>query len=106
MAHWRRGGIVVGGNKLHIGQAELEIIHSFLDEIGVFVADVAELVCGYAHKNNSAVSVAVARGLEPGIVGVAINFFLERFQDSHPGIGRRGSYGGGRGSHKWSKTPA
>jgi hypothetical protein len=33
--------------------------------------------------------VAVAGGLEPGVVGVAIDFFLKRIKDAQPGIGSK-----------------
>jgi len=103
--HGCRRWVVVGSNELYIREPELKVVHRFLDQVSVFIADVAELIRGHAHKNNSAVRVAVTGRLQPRVVGVAIDFFLKRFQDSHPGIGRRGRNGRRRGCHKWSKTP-
>src|SRR5208282_403005 len=78
--------IVLGGNEFHVFVAEGEVIERFLNQIGVFVADVTELGGGNAHEENSIAGVTVASGLQPGIVRVAVNFFFQGVKDADPRI--------------------
>jgi hypothetical protein len=85
--------IVFGGNEFHIFVAEAEIVDRFLNQVGVFVADVAELGGGNAHEQNFVAGVAVAGGLQPGVVGVAVDFLFQGVEDAHPRIRDDGGTG-------------
>jgi len=52
---------------------------------------VMELGRRYPDKDHLPVGMAVARGLEPGIVGVAADLFLQRSEDSEPRVHSCGS---------------
>ena len=82
------GRIIFRGDEFHLLIFHTEVIDGFLDEIGVFVANMAELDCGHANEQNSATGVAVARGLEPRIVGVPIDLFFQRVENAQPRIRR------------------
>ena len=59
------------GNELDVLELEPEIFDGFADQVAVAFADVAELRIGNAHEKDWALRVIVARGLQPGLVGVA-----------------------------------
>src|SRR5207302_3256023 len=82
------GPIIFRGDEFHLLIFLTEAIDGFLDEIGVFVANMAELDCGHANEQNSTTGVAVARGLEPRIVGVPIDLFFQRVENAQPRIRR------------------
>src|ERR1039458_10302119 len=85
--------IVLGGNEFHIFVSESEIVERFLNQIRVFVAYVMELGGGNAHEENFVGGVAVAGWLQPGVVGVPVDFFLQGVEDAHPGIRDDGGTG-------------
>src|SRR5215469_2744733 len=89
MAKGGGGGIVVGRDELHVFVVEAEVVDRFLDQVSVFVAHVTELDSRNAHKEDAAGGVTVASGLEPGVVGMAINFLLERVENANPRIGQK-----------------
>ena len=97
MTHTRRRGVgrllLLRRDELHVVQTEMESFNRFLDQIRILLADVPELHGGNAHEQLAVFHVAVASGLQPGVVGVAVNFFLERLENLHPGID--GSCGSG-----------
>jgi len=78
--------IVLGGHEFHILVAEAEIVERFLNEIGILVADVAELGGGDADEQDFIAGVAVAGRLEPGVVGVPVNFLFQSVKNARPGI--------------------
>jgi hypothetical protein len=82
MPDGRVRGIVLGGNEFHIIVAESEIVDRFLNQVGVFVADVPELGGGNAHEQNFVAGMAVACRLQPGVVGVAVDFLFQRVEDA------------------------
>ena len=86
MANGCRGRIIFRGDEFHLLIFHAEVIDGFLDEIGVFVANVAELGRGHANEQNSATGMAVAGRLEPGIVGVPIDLFFQRVENAQPRI--------------------
>jgi len=88
MPNGRGGRIIFRGDEFHLLIFHAEVIDGFLDEIGIFVTNMAELDCGHANEQNSATGVAVARGLEPGIVGVPIDLFFQRVENAQPRIRR------------------
>src|SRR5256885_2492817 len=81
---WRL--LLLWGDEFHIVQAKVQSLNGFLDQVGILLADVAEFQSGNANEELAIFYVAVAGGLEPGVVGVAINFFLESLENLHPGI--------------------
>ena len=86
----RRPGIVpllFVGYELHVLKLEAEIFDGLTDQVAVAFADLAELRIGDAHEQNRTLRVIVARGLEPGFVGTAIDFFLQCVENPHPRIG-------------------
>ena len=87
MTNRRCGGIVFGSDKLYVVESEAEIVDGFLNEVGIFVAGVAELDGGNANEENASAGVAVAGGLEPGIVGVPVDFLFQRIEDARPRVG-------------------
>ena len=97
----RRGGIVPGfrgvgclavatlrliGYELDILELEAEVVYGFADQIAVSFADMAELRIGHADEQHAALRMVEASGLEPGFVGSAVDFFLQRVKNSHPRI--------------------
>src|SRR6266576_5755203 len=86
MAHGRCSWIVVGCYKLYVLVFQSEIVDRFLNQVGVFVAYVTELDGGHADEQNASVGMTEARGLQPGVVGMPIDFLLERVEDADPGI--------------------
>src|SRR5436190_2256296 len=50
----RRGSrVILGGHELHFLEFHAQVVDGFLDEIGILVANVAELGRGYANKQNA-----------------------------------------------------
>jgi hypothetical protein len=86
MPDGRVGRIVLGGNKFHILVSESEIVERFLNQVGVFVADVPKLGGGNAHEQNFVAGMAVPRRLQPGVVGVPVHFFFQRIENARPRI--------------------
>src|SRR6266851_9948816 len=78
--------IVFGGNKFHILVSEPEIVDRLLNQIRVFIADVLELGGRNAHEKNLIAGVAVPRRLQPGVVGVPVDFLFQGVKDAHPGV--------------------
>ena len=79
--------IIFRSDELHVVEAEAEIVDGFLNQVGVLVAGVAELDGRNAHEQNASAGVAVARGLQPGVVGMAVDFLFQRIEDARPRIG-------------------
>jgi hypothetical protein len=78
--------IVFGGNELYILVAEPEVVDRFLNQVGIFIANVTELGRRNAHEENAIAGVAVACGLQPGVVGVAIDFLFQSVKNARPRI--------------------
>src|SRR4029077_10184764 len=78
--------IVLGGNEFHILVSEPENINRFLNQICVFVADMTKLGGRDAPEQNSIAGMAVPRWLQPGVVGVPVDFLLQGVKDAHPRI--------------------
>src|ERR1700675_2004434 len=78
--------IVLGGNEFHILISEPENVDRFLNQIRVLVAYVTELGGRDAHEQNSIAGVAVPRWLQPGVVGVPVDFLLQGVEDARPRI--------------------
>ena len=87
MTHRSCGGIVFGSDKLHVVESEAQVVDGFLNEVGIFVAGVAELDGGNANEEDASAGVAVAGGLEPGIVRVPVDFLFQRIEDARPRVG-------------------
>src|SRR5277367_6658811 len=79
-------GVVLGGDEFYIFVAEAEIVEGFLNQVSVFVADVAELGGWNTDEQNLIAGVAVASGLEPGVVGVPVDFLFQGVENARPGI--------------------
>ncbi len=84
--HGSRSRIIVGSDELHVSIIHIEIIQRFLDQVSILVADVAELHRGHTHIHDPITGMAVARGFQPGVVGMTIDFLFERIQDAQPRI--------------------
>ena len=82
------GRVVLGSDELYVVEVEAKIVDGFLDEVGVFVAGVAELDGGNANEQNAAAGVAVAGGLEPSIVRVPVVIFPAHRGSEPKGSGR------------------
>src|SRR5262245_48876537 len=78
----RRARILFRGDKLDLLEFRSLCVHGFLDEVAEFVLDVVKLGGRHADKNHVAAGVAEARGLKPGVVGMAADFFLECSENS------------------------
>src|ERR1700676_1699397 len=78
--------IVLVGNEFHILISEPENVDRFLNQIRVLVAYVTELGGRDAHEQNSIAGVAVPRRLQPGVVGVPVDFLLQGVEDARPRI--------------------
>ena len=93
VANGRIRRIVVGGHELDVFVTEAEIVERLLNEVGVLVANVAELGGGNADEQNFIAGVAVASGFEPGVVGMAVDLFFESVEDARPRIRDDGGTG-------------
>src|ERR1700676_4576197 len=78
--------IVLRGNEFHILVSEPENVDRFLNQICVFVADMTKLSGRNAHEQDSIAGVAVPRWLQPGVVGVPVDFLLQGVKDARPRI--------------------
>ncbi len=78
--------VVLGSDELYVVEVEAEIVDCFLDEVGIFVASVAELDSRNANEENASAGVAVAGGFEPGVVGVPVNFLFQRVENPSPRV--------------------
>jgi len=86
---YRRGGrIVLRSNKFHIFKFQSEIVDSFLNQVSIFLFDVAELGSRHAHINYASTGMTEASWLQPGIVRMAIDFLFESVEDANPRIRR------------------
>src|ERR1700676_2477093 len=85
--------IVLGGNEFHILVTQTEIVHRLLNQICILIAYVTELGGRDAHEQNSIAGVAVPRWLQPCVVGVAVDFLLQRVKDARPRIRNDGGTG-------------
>ena len=72
----RNRGILLGGHKTHVVELQRLQIDGFLNQVAVLVADVLKLRRRHAHVERAARGVAVARGLEPGLEGLANHLLL------------------------------
>jgi hypothetical protein len=78
--------VVLSSYEFHILVSQSEVVHRFLNQVRVFVADVTELGRWNAHEQNSIAGVAVPRRLQPRVVGVPVDFLFQRVKDARPGI--------------------
>ena len=79
-------GIVLRGYEFHILVSQFELVHRFLNQVRVLVADVSELGRWNAHVQNPIASVTVPRRLQPRVVGVSVDFLFQGVKDAHPRI--------------------
>src|SRR4030095_3043457 len=89
VTHWCSSRVVVRCYELHVLIFESEIVNRFLDQIGVLVSYMTKLHGRHTNEQNASVSMTEAGGLQPGVVGMPIDFFLERVEDANPGIMRK-----------------
>jgi len=80
--------VILWSDELYVVEAEAQIVDRFLDEVGIFVAGVTEFDGRNTDEENATAGVAVASGLEPGIVGVPVDFLFQRIEDARPRMGR------------------
>src|SRR5882762_927625 len=85
--------VILGGDKFYVLVVETEVINRFLNQVGVLVSHGAELCGRNAHEKHSLIRMTVAGRFQPGVVGVAINFFFERIEDAHPRVRDDGGTG-------------
>ena len=76
------------GDELDILILQAEILDGLADQVAVLLADVAEVRIGHAHEQDRSLRMTEARRLEPGLVGMAVDFFFQRIKNEHPRIGR------------------
>src|SRR4030095_9303881 len=86
MSHRRCRWVIVRRNELHVLVFESAVIDGLLDQVGIFVAYMPKLDRRHADEQNASVCMAEACGFQPGVVGVPVHFFLERVEDTNPGI--------------------
>ena len=86
MPHLGCRRIVFGGHELHVVKSQAQIVDRFLNQVGVLVTMNAILNRWYPHEQHSATGVTVACRLEPGVVGMPVDLFFQRIQNSRPRI--------------------
>src|SRR5215472_1621874 len=86
MTHGCGCGIVIRCDEFDVLIFKPEIIDRFLNEVVVLVADVAEFDGGNSNEEDAAVGVTVAGGLQPRVIGMPVDFLLERVEDANPRI--------------------
>ncbi len=82
----RNRGVLLGGHKAHVVELQRLQVDGLLNQVAVLVADVLKLRRGHAHIERAAGDVAVARGLEPGLEGLADDLLFEGRENLEPGI--------------------
>ncbi len=87
--------IVLGGDELYVLVLEPQVVDRFLDEVGVLVSYGAELGGGHTNEQYSVAGMTVAGRLQPGVVGMTVDFLFERIEDAHPGVRDDGGTGNG-----------
>lgn len=78
MPYGRRRRIIFGRDELNVLIIHVQIIEGFLDQVGILVAHVPELNCRDTHEHDPVARVAITCGLEPGVIGMPVNFLFER----------------------------
>src|SRR5436190_962040 len=68
MSHRSCSRIILGRDELHVVTIQVEIVERLLNEIGIFVAHVAELHSWDANVHDPIAGVTVPRRLEPSVV--------------------------------------
>src|SRR5271170_2079183 len=86
VAHPRSGGVLFGGDELHLLELQLEGLHRLLDDVAVAVTVLLDVSAGHAHKQGGAAGVTEACWFQASVEGVAGNFLLQSSQDSHPWV--------------------
>ena len=89
VTHGRGGRIVFRGDELHFLKFEAQIVQRFLDQISVLVSHVAEFRGGHAHEKDRAAGMTVLGGLQPGVVGMAVDLFSSASRTRNHGLGER-----------------
>src|SRR5208283_1825731 len=79
------------GYKLDILELQAKVVDRLADQVTVSLADMAELRVRHSHKQDMALRMIEAGGLEPGFIGSAIDFFFQCVKNSHPRIGSGGT---------------
>src|SRR5580693_1995246 len=101
VTHRRRCWIVFRGDEFHFLKFETQIVQRFLDQVGVFVSDMAELCGGNAHEKHRAAGMAVLGGLQPGVVRMPVDLFFQRVQNAQPRIGGEARAWNGHNKFSW-----
>src|SRR3954452_3012551 len=89
MTYGRGSGIVFRRDKLHVLILESKIVQGFLDEVRVFIANVAKLSGGHSDEQNTSCGMAIACWLQPCVVGMSIDLFFQRVENAQPRIRRK-----------------
>ena len=90
MAHRSLLRRIFAGDELDIAEVESQVVDRFLDQITVLLADIANLRCRNADEDDAILQVTVARRLEPGVVGMTINFLFQGAEYLHPRVNGSG----------------
>jgi hypothetical protein len=81
-------GIVLGGDELHLLILQAKIVNRFLDQIEVLVVLAPGFQVTHSYEKNFSIRVTVAGGLQPGVVGMAVDLFFQRVEDAQPRISK------------------
>src|SRR3981081_2828909 len=103
MPYRRVRRIILGGNEFHILVSQPENVDRFLTQIPVFVANMTKLSGRNAHEQDSIAGVTVPRWLQPGVVGVPVDFLLQGVEDAGPRIRDDGRTGEGHCLQEYQK---
>src|ERR1700733_888183 len=82
----RDGRIFVRGHEDHVVKLEALQIDRFLNQVAILVADMLKLGGGNTHVKRASRCMTVTCGLEPRLIGLADDFFLEGPENLKPWI--------------------
>jgi hypothetical protein len=85
-AHLWRARILLRSGEGHRLHVEAEVVDRLLDEVGVTVSDVLEVVRGDSDKQLLSFDVGEPRWLQPRLVRLTIDLLLESREDTDPVI--------------------
>src|SRR5437868_16264 len=89
VTHRRGGGIIFRSDELYLLKFAAQIVQRFLYKIRVLVTHMAEFCRGHTHEKDWTTGVAIAGGLQPGVIRMAVDLFFQRIQNAQPRIGRK-----------------
>ena len=84
LAHARRAGVLLRRGEDNRVDVQRQVVDGLLDQVGILLSQVLELGRRNAHIECFARDVGEPRGLEPGLIRLAVDLLLQRGEDADP----------------------